>query len=158
MLLPRELSEAGYRAVHRDLADALESAPRRWQIVYDQYPYFGLHISVGGAIHPVALLIEAEDWPHRSISVTPMDVKFSRWLLDREIPQTPDAHGVNHVVFRNGRPWFCVNGTREFHEHYKETLAWESIRHLEQNRPHQIIEACIDCLMLTGPNPGGADS
>lgn len=152
MLLPRHLSEEGFDEFLADLRDAANAAPRRWRIVYDHHPYVGIHLMVDEQVLAFALLIEAEDWPHKPPRVTPMTPDFRRWLQAHEIPQKPDEHGVKHVVFRgNGRPWFCVNGTREFHDHYKESLPWESIRHLPQNRPHQILEACIEVLELLPP-------
>lgn len=129
-----------------------------WRLVYAAYPHIGIHVLDAEKRPSVGVLIDASDWPHRPLGFLPTDLSFTEQAPYDALPKVPDPMGRPHLVSRSfdGRPWFCVIGTREYHDHYHRILPWESIRHLPQNEPATILGECLSTLDRAQLRPIGA--
>ncbi len=152
MILPERVARVGFDAVAADFHAAAEAVEHPWEVAYAAYPRIGLRITQGKAAGKLTMVIEAPDWPHQPIEVVPCNGAFQPLLLDH-IHRKADAAGVHHLVrtLPGDKVWFCVYGTKSFHHLYREHIPWEAIRHLPSNLPHQVLEACLNCIDLEGP-------
>lgn len=139
-----------------ELVESLqEAAPdhESWSLEYYEHPFIAVHVHNLEGAPALGILLDASDWPHRPPAYIPFNLSFKRRLAVEEIESREDELGQRHVVATNGRVWFCVQGTQQFHRHYGDILPWEEIRHLETASPKRVFLECIRCLDREGLNP-----
>lgn len=110
----REISERLFLAETRFCENEKLLASRRWVVVVRTYPVVEVQFSADGRSTVRARAV-CDDWD---------DVPPSVDLLDAEgTPLAKFPQGIGHSVFNNsahprtGRPFLCVPGIREYHEH-----------------------------------------
>lgn len=149
-LLPGELG----RMLFPDFADAIRAeAPHAtaWRLLYVAYPVVAIHVLRLDGQPLVGLLLEVPDWPHKPPRVTPCSLDFRQRLNRKDIEGILKRDdGEPHVYdtyrrFEQGA-YFCVEGTRDFHEDYGDALPWESVRHLGNFSPVAILHNVSDLL------------
>jgi hypothetical protein len=148
-ILPRDLAQAFFPELLRALTSAkgLES---RWRVVDHNFPFVALHVIHAEGMPLVGLLIDARDWPHRPFSVRAATPDFKRRLKAEELPRIRDEAGEAHVYddpkAMEAGAYFCVQGTREYHEDYAHVVAWENVRHLKEFEPVWVVNNCVSML------------
>jgi hypothetical protein len=148
-ILPRDLA----RAYFPDLLAALQGArglESRWRVFGYNFPYIAIHVHHASGPAFIGLLVDASDWPHRPFSVRAATPDFSRRLKAEDLPRIRDEAGEAHVyddpkAIQSGA-YFCVEGTREYHEDYGHVVPWEYVRHLKEFQPIAVINNCVAML------------
>ena len=132
---------------------SLEAAPPHphWRLKYIAFPYAALEVLNSQGKPIVGVLIDARDWPHRPPSATPCSLDFRQRFAVKDCAAfIPKEAGENHIwdsARRLGQgAYFCVEGTREFHEDYGDALPWEAVRHLPNFSPVAIINNVVSIL------------
>lgn len=142
------------RVFFPSFADPIQSASasqHNWQVVYVAYPYLAVHVLNSERNAKLGILFDATDWPHRPPRAIPCTPDFTKRLASKEVaPFLLREGGENHVWDDAKRPgqgaYFCVEGTREFHEDYGDALSWESVRHLPNFGPVGIVNNVVSLL------------
>lgn len=160
-ILPRELAKRFFP----DLVDPLRKASedrRYWSFVKANFPYVALRVTKDDGEAVLGLMLEARDWPHRPFSVRAARSDFRGRLPAQKVPKVEDEHGETHVYDDSKAPqkgaYFCIAGTREYHEDMAEAIPWESVRHLPPMQPASIVDACVDEIARETPDERKADA
>ena len=148
-LFPRELARAYFPKLLATLQGA-ESLGSRWRVVEHNFPYVAIHVIDTNGAPLVGLLVDGRDWPHRPFSVRGASPDFRRRLKALELPRILDDAGEAHIYddpkAPEGGAYFCVEGTREYHEDYGHVVVWENVRHLNEFQPIAVINNCVSML------------
>lgn len=147
-IFPRDLARQYFDELLTELRSAtgLES---RWRVVDHNFPFIAIHVQHSSGPAFLGLLVDARDWPHRPISVRAATPDFKRRVPAQEVPrivEEGEAHVYNDPKSMEAGAYFCVPGTREFHEDYGHIVVWEGVRHLQEFRPIPVIDYCVSML------------
>lgn len=146
-VLPGDLPQAFFEA----FVGPIHQAPPHpsWRFLQSSFPYVALHVLDTKGQPILGLLLDATDWPHRPPRATPCSVDFRRRFGVKECaPFLHKEPGENHIYDNPLKlpgvgAYFCVEGTREFHEDYGDAMPWESVRHLGNFTPVAIVNNVV---------------
>lgn len=156
-LLPRELASQFFPDLVEELQEATDLR-NVWEMMDYNFPYIALHVfhEDGGVL--IGLLLDAVDWPHRPFSAIPAAPNFRKRLPVKKVPRAKDNAGEVHVYNDPKAPgtgaYFCVEGTREYHEDHGDIVPWEWVRHLPQYKAVAVVNNCVDLVDRSVPRPG----
>lgn len=148
-LLPRRLAKRFFP----DLVDQLEGASGSrgaWSFAGANFPNVALRVTDAEGQPFLGLVLEARDWPHRPPSVRAARPDFQARVPADAVPHLEDEHGEKHVYddpkARGKGAYFCVPGTREYHEDLGDVVPWESVRDLPEFQPVAVVDTCTDLI------------
>jgi len=110
----RDLSEALFKDQTKFCSDTTLLLVRSWRVVSASYPSLEVEFFADGRF-PIRVKLLCDEWDELPPSIDLLDQN------DVPLPRFPQGQG--HSVFNNSahprtqRPFLCIPGVREYHEH-----------------------------------------
>ncbi len=150
-ILPRDIARQFWPEFREPILRA-EGYEQQWRPVMAAFPHVAVEVLDSTGQLLLGILFEAEDWPHKPPRAIPCSPDFKKRLDAQEARNLAkaddDGSNEKHIWNDPKRPghgcYFCVEGTRQFHDDYGDALPWESVRHLAEYGPVAIVNNVVD--------------